>query len=396
MEKLPHTTVDDLGLPDLYVGLYDWVLAHDHLTRRTWLVADGGPEGDLRQARERLAWAVSRIDQRSAEYTAQFSTTTRSGAFAASLGTVSRSHRRAPVVQTSPVFTPVAEIDLSVESASQSLSWHASFSRAAYLGAVQKVKEYIAAGDAYQVNLTQRFDIPLPCDTWELYCILRKINPAPFAAYLHYPELQVLSASPEQFLKVENRKVETRPIKGTRPRGATSLLDRELAQELKGSTKDRAENVMIVDLLRNDLGRVCEIGSVGVTELFELEQYPTVHHLVSTVIGRLPEETDAVDLLRACFPGGSITGAPKIRAMEIIDELEPTERGVYCGAIGYLGHNGCMNTSIVIRTMVVHDGRVYFQVGGGIVADSDPECEYQETLDKAKALVMALQEAREI
>jgi len=185
--------------------------------------------------------------------------------------------------------------------------------------------------------------------------------------------------------------VETRPIKGTRPRGANFEQDQALAQELVNSEKDKAENVMIVDLLRNDLGRVCRIGSIRVPELWVLEAYPTVFHLVSTVVGKLPPDRDNVDLLKACFPGGSITGAPKIRAMEIIDELEPTQRSVYCGAIGYLGFNGAMNTSIVIRTIIAKDSRIYFQVGGGIVADSDPEGEYQETLDKARGLIMALE-----
>lgn len=396
VETLPRTAVDDLVLPDLYVCLYDWVLAHDHLTGRTWLFADGGPEGDLQQANERLAWVRAKLDQRAVQRTAERSMGRASNHEIPWSGRPSRSSGRTLALREPIAPTAVPAVDVTAETAVPHLSLHAGFTHDAYLRAVEKAKEYIAAGDIYQVNLSQRFDVALPCDPWVLYSVLREINPAPYAAYLQFPKLRVLSASPEQFLRVAGGRVETRPIKGTRARGATPWLDRELAQELVRSTKDRAENLMIVDLLRNDLGRVCQIGSVAVPELFQLEQYPTVHHLVSTVVGQLPAEKDPIDLLRACFPGGSITGAPKIRAMEIIDEIEPTERGVYCGAIGYLGHDGCMNTSIVIRTMVERNGRVYFQVGGGIVADSDPESEYQETLDKAKALMMALRKVGSI
>jgi para-aminobenzoate synthetase component 1 len=218
--------------------------------------------------------------------------------------------------------------------------------------------------------------------------------PAPFAAYLDLGELRVLSASPERFLRLDEdgRRVETRPIKGTRPRGLGPMHDLALGRALAESDKDRAENVMIVDLLRNDLSRVCRPGTVRVPELFALEQHPTVHHLVSTVVGELEPQADAVDLLRAAFPGGSITGAPKVRAMEIIAELEPTRRAVYCGSIGYLSRTGAMDTSIVIRTYLALRNQVYFQAGGGIVADSDPEQEYRETLDKARALIEVLSE----
>ena len=211
-----------------------------------------------------------------------------------------------------------------------------------------------------------------------------------YGAYLGFRDVAVASASPELFLRLENGRVETRPIKGTRPRGHTPEADVALAEELRSSEKDRAENVMIVDLLRNDLGRACRVGSVHVPDLFGLETYSTVHHLVSTIRGDLRRDLDAVDLLKACFPGGSVTGCPKIRAMEIIEELEPTRRGVYCGAIGCLGFDGDMDTSIVIRTAVIKDMRAYYQVGGAIVADSDPESEYQETLDKARAFLTAL------
>ncbi|MXY44292.1 MAG: aminodeoxychorismate synthase component I, partial [Dehalococcoidia bacterium] len=265
-----------------------------------------------------------------------------------------------------------------------------NFTREQYVEAVKRVKRYIAAGDIYQANISQRFEANVDTDAWTLYQSLRNTAPAPFGAYLGFPESSVLSASPEQFLRVENDFVETRPMKGTRPRGANNEDDIRLGRELAASEKDRAENIMIVDLLRNDLGRVCQPGTIRVPELFTVEKYPNVHQLVSSVTGRLRPEHDAIDLLKACFPGGSVTGAPKIRAMEIIDEIEPVQRGVYCGAIGYIGFDGSMQLSIPIRTMVAKGQRVYLQVGGGIVADSDPDAEYQETLDKARGGLEAL------
>jgi para-aminobenzoate synthetase component 1 len=267
-----------------------------------------------------------------------------------------------------------------------------NFRPQAYERAVQRVRDYIFAGDVYQVNLSQRFRLPLTGSPFDTYLRLRSRNPAPFAAYIHLPEVQVLSASPERFLRFDpaTRRLQTRPIKGTRPRGRTAAEDRALAQELLASEKDRAENVMIVDLERNDLGRVAEIGSVRVTELASLETFPAVFHLTSSVEATLRQDRDLVDLLLATFPGGSITGAPKIRAMEIIDELEPTARSVYTGAIGYIGFDGSMDLNIAIRTILVKDGVAHFQAGGGIVADSVPEMEYQETLHKARALTETL------
>jgi len=225
---------------------------------------------------------------------------------------------------------------------------------------------------------------------YDLYLRLRQINPAPFACYLEFPELTIVSASPERFLRLQGDFVETRPIKGTRPRGKTEEEDKALSQELITSTKDRAENIMIVDLERNDLGRVCRFGSVKVSEMAIMERFPSVFHLTSTVTGRLRQDKNSIDLLRATFPGGSITGAPKIRAMEIIEELEPTKRSIYTGSIGYIGFNGNIDLNIAIRTFIVKKEKVYFQVGGAIVYDSDPEKEYQETLDKGRALINAL------
>jgi para-aminobenzoate synthetase component 1 len=271
------------------------------------------------------------------------------------------------------------------------VSLHSSFTHAGYLEAVARVREYIFAGDIFQANLSQRFTAPLVEPPWDIYRRLRTRNPAPFAAYLDFEEATVLSASPERFLRVDpGGRVETRPIKGTRPRGVGPEHDAALGQALTESAKDRAENLMIVDLMRNDLSRVCAAGSVRVPELFASEKYATVHHLVSTVVGTLAPGADALDLVRAAFPAGSITGAPKVRAMEIIAELEPVQRGVYCGSIGYWSVTGALDTSVAIRTAVALGDRVYFSAGGGIVADSEAEQEYRETLDKARGMIAAL------
>ena len=346
IERIPTRARDDMALPDMCLGFYDWVLAHDALTGESCLVSTGWPEGAARRARERADWALRRIG-------------------------------RASGASRSPERFEVSGL-------------RSNFTRDAYLAAVRRVKAYLEAGDVYQVNISQRFQGRFVGQPWELYQALRTANPAPFAAYLRTPDLVVLSASPEQFLRVDDRRVETRPIKGTRPRGGAPAADEALARELLASEKDRAENVMIVDLLRSDLGRVCGIGSVQVSSLFALEAHPTVFHLVSTITGRLADDRDAVDLLRAAFPGGSVTGAPKIRAMEIIEELEPTRRGVYCGSIGFISFTGDMNTSIAIRTITVRGDTLEFQVGGGIVADSEPEAEYMETLHKAEGLLKAM------
>jgi para-aminobenzoate synthetase component I len=254
-----------------------------------------------------------------------------------------------------------------------------------------EVIERILAGDIFQANLAQRFEAPVPMgfDHFGFYSQLRKLNAAPFAAYLDHDDFVIASASPERFLQVENGRVETRPIKGTRRRFADPVLDALQARALTESRKDRAENVMIVDLLRNDLSKVCVPGSVQVPQLCGLETFASVHHLVSTVTGRLREGQGAVDLLAAAFPGGSITGAPKVRAMEIITEMERYARGPYCGAIGYIGFDGRMDTSIVIRTASFRAGTCVVQAGGGIVTASDPAAEYDETLDKARAIFAA-------
>jgi para-aminobenzoate synthetase component I len=259
-----------------------------------------------------------------------------------------------------------------------------------YQRAFTKIKAYITAGDCYQVNLAQRFSVKVQGDAWQMYKKLREFSPAPFMAYMNLPlndveQFQVLSNSPERFIQVSGKHVETRPIKGTRPRSSDQKQDLAYSNELLTSTKDKAENVMIVDLLRNDLSKSCALGSVKVTKLFQLQSFANVHHMVSMIIGKLAANKTAADMLRDCFPGGSITGAPKLRAMQIIEELEPHRRSIYCGAIGYIGFDGNMDTNIAIRTAVIAKNNLSFYAGGGIVADSDVSKEYAETLDKASS-----------
>jgi len=363
LERVPRPRYDDYALPDVLLGLYDWVIAWDHPAGRAWVISTGIPErGTARtdRAARRLTFVKERLTDR------------RIGGWADSNSTANR--------LSAPSY-PVPGVP-GVRS---------NFTREGYLDAVARVIEYIFAGDIFQANLSQRLEAPLAGTPLDLYRRLRRRNPAPFAAFLDCGDVVIASSSPERFLRVhDGRQVETRPIKGTRPRGVGPEHDAALALALAESDKDRAENVMIVDLLRNDLSRVCRPGTVRVPELFAIEHYATVHHMVSTVVGELAPEHDGVDLLRAAFPGGSITGAPKVRAMQIIAELEPTARGAYCGAIGYVSVTGALDTNIVIRTYLVLGRDVYFQVGAGIVADSDPEQEYRETLDKARGLVAAL------
>jgi para-aminobenzoate synthetase component 1 len=368
-ERLPSTAIDDLKLPDSYFAFYDTIMAFDHLKARAYLIATGFPEMDEEQ---RLRRARMRLEQ-----TKDWLCPSRS----VIASEAKQSHDRDCFVATAP---PNAKPDRQVRLSS-------NFTREGYVKTVDRVREYIAAGDVFQVNLSQRFEADLEIPPYELYKRLRTVNPAPFASYLNFQGVALVSASPERFLKVQGDRVETRPIKGTRPRGGDIIEDERLARELIRSTKDRAENVMIVDLERNDLGRVCRYGTIKVTELAILETFPTVFHLTSTIVGRLRRGKSNTDLLRATFPGGSITGAPKVRAMQIIDELEPTKRSVYTGSIGYLSFNGDLDINIVIRTFLVKEGRAYFQVGGAIIYDSVAEAEYMETLDKARALIQALQ-----
>lgn len=265
-----------------------------------------------------------------------------------------------------------------------------NFTHSSYASAFAAVKDYLKSGDCYQVNLAQRFSAAATGDALGAYLMLRSLSPAPYSTFLNLPQVQILCASPERFLRVHNGRVETRPIKGTRPRSTDAQQDRRLADELRSHPKDRAENLMIVDLLRNDLGKSCVPGSVRVPKLFEVESYANVHHLVSTVEGKLAAGRDALHVLSDCFPGGSVTGAPKQRAMQIIEQLEHNRRGIYCGAIGYVGFDGNMDSNIVIRTLVYSGDEIRCWVGGGIVADSVCEAEFQETLDKAAAMLTLL------
>jgi para-aminobenzoate synthetase component 1 len=368
LERRPPARHDDLALPGAMFGLYDWAIAWDHAAGACWLVSTGLPA----TGPEAAAIAAERMGQVRA-------------ALARSDLPPARPSAPAPAT---PALAPSYPV-LALESA-EAIGLRSTFTGRGYLSAVQRVREYILAGDIFQANLSQRFEVPFLEAPLPFYLRLRRENPAPFGAYLACDDVTVLSVSPERFLSLTGAQVETRPIKGTRPRGLGPMHDQALGRELTESEKDRAENVMIVDLLRNDLSRVCRPGTVRVPELFTLEQHPTVHHLVSTVLGELNPGVDATELLRATFPGGSITGAPKVRAMEIIAELEPTERGLYCGSIGYISHTGDMDMNIAIRTCVARHGRLYFSGGGGIVADSDPEHEYRETLHKVQGIVRTL------
>ena len=326
VERLPSNAVDDLDLPDCWFGFYDSSLVFDHLERAIWQCSCRRPGG----------------------------------------------------TGVRPVTGATTTCDDTLRT---------NFTRDTYRHAVLRAKEYIAAGDIYQVNLSQRFQCGIDASSSDAYLALREANPAPYCAYLDIGEAQILSSSPECFLKIRDRHVVTRPIKGTRPRDCD-------ANELLQSPKDNAELLMIVDLERNDLGRVCQYGSVWVRELKRVETFATVHHLVATIEGLLRRDVSHVDCVRACFPGGSITGAPKIRAMQIIDELEPHARGVYTGAIGFFGFNGVSHFNIAIRTVVQQGTRLTFHAGGGIVADSDPDAEYDETLAKAQGIFNAIEQLR--
>ena len=340
LERLSSDAVDDLGLPHARLGVYAWALVNDHRRQSTHLVF----HPSLDQAERNRLTTVFETDCQSPQ----------------------------TIFSLSSAFT-------------------ADLKPCEYQDAIERIQQYIQAGDCYQVNFAQRFQTTYSGDPWRAFCLLRDACPTPFAGFMTIEGGAIASVSPERFLRVSGRTVETRPIKGTRPRKLDPQGDQAQADALMASTKDRAENLMIVDLLRNDLGRSCEIGSVRVPELFSLETYPNVHHLVSSVTGRLAADKDALDLLTGAFPGGSITGAPKIRAMEIIDGLEPTRRAIYCGSLLYLDVRGEMDSSIAIRTLLFRKEDVYCWGGGGIVADSAWQAEYQETLDKVSVLLGTLE-----
>ncbi|WP_022941121.1 aminodeoxychorismate synthase component I [Psychromonas hadalis] len=335
-----------LSLPELSVGFYDWALIFDHKKSLFFLVTHPTIK-QLKTSKEqwksRFNWLMSHV----------------------------KPHKTAQPFQLTN-------------------NWSANMDKQQYSEKFNKIQQYILSGDCYQVNLAQRFKASYQGDEYQAYQALLAENRPPFAAFLRLPEQVILSLSPERFLKLTDRIVETKPIKGTRPRFDDLTLDKQSQKALQQSEKDRSENLMIVDLLRNDIGRVCQAGSVKVPTLFEIESFPAVHHLVSTVIGKLDTCYGVEDLLRVCFPGGSITGAPKIRSMEIIAELEPDRRQSYCGSIGYISANGEMDMNIAIRTLVCFEGEIYCWAGGGLVADSQVDAEYQECFDKVSRILPCL------
>jgi aminodeoxychorismate synthase, subunit I (EC 6.3.5.8) len=333
-ETLPQRAEQDLTTPDMAVGIYDWALIADHQLRTLTLIS-------LVNAEQRWRWL------------------------------------QAQAVPQPKTFALTSD-------------WQSNLTFEQYADRFQAVQDYIQAGDCYQVNLAQRFQAHYQGDEWQAFLRLNRDNRAPFSAFIRLPKSVLMSLSPERFLSLQQQEIETRPIKGTLPRLADPDADRLQAEKLAHSEKDRAENLMIVDLLRNDIGRVAVPGSVSVPELFVVEPFPAVHHLVSTIRARLPQHLTATDLLRACFPGGSITGAPKIRAMEIIEELEPQRRNAWCGSIGYISLCGRMDTSITIRTLIAENQQLYCAAGGGLVADSDVELEYQETFHKVNRILPSL------
>ena len=353
VERIPATGRDDLGLDDCIMMFYLGLIAFDHVQHRVWIIrnvfTDG--DGDLR----------SKYD--------------------AAVREIRRTRR-------------MLEKPLPPERharAARRLRIHSNMTKPQYLAAVRKAKSYIRAGDILQVVPSQRFWARTKVDPLEIYRALRVVNPSPYLYFLKLGDVSVVGSSPEMLVKVQGRNAFYRPIAGTLPRGCTEIEDRDLEAKLLADPKERAEHIMLVDLGRNDLGRVCEYGSVKVERLMFVEHYSHVMHLVSSLRGRLRDDVDCFDALMACFPAGTLSGAPKVRAMEIIDELEPTRRGIYAGAILYLDFSGNLDSCIALRTLVATGGRVYIQAGGGIVADSVPECEYQESVNKARALVTALE-----
>ena len=338
-EQLPQTASADLTTPDMAVGLYDWALVADHHRQTLTLITH-------QQHEARRDWLL-----------------------------------------TLPTAQPTEDFTLTSE-------WQSNMTPAQYGEKFDSIQQYLQAGDCYQVNLAQRFTASYRGDEWQAFTLLNQQNRAPFSAFLRLEQSAILSLSPERFLELQQGEIETRPIKGTLPRLAEAEADRRQAEKLAASPKDRAENLMIVDLLRNDIGRVAQPGTVKVPQLFVVEPFPAVHHLVSTIRAQLKPELNASDLLRACFPGGSITGAPKVRAMEIIEELEPQRRNAWCGSIGYLSLCGRMDTSITIRTLIAEQGQLFCSAGGGIVADSNQQAEYQETYDKVNRILPYLRDQR--
>ncbi|SMB96334.1 aminodeoxychorismate synthase, subunit I [Desulfonispora thiosulfatigenes DSM 11270] len=342
IENIPKTTIDDVNIPDIYFNFYKGSIVIDNILNKVYAghLKDAECESYFEFVTEKI------IKGKTANF--------------------------------------------NDEKLTKNKNIKANFSKQAYLDTIKKVRNYIKQGEVYEVNLTQRMECPLNKESYDIYQNLRKINKAPFSAFMNLEGITILSSSPERFIKIKDRNIETRPIKGTMRRGRTKEEDEQNKTFLQNSEKDQAENLMIVDLVRNDLSKICKKRTVKVQDLFKIEEYPTVFQLVSTVAGKLKDEVDIVECLQATFPGGSITGAPKIRSMEIIDELEPNQRNIYTGSIGYLGYDGNMDLNIVIRTIVIKENKAYFGVGGAITWDSNEEEEYRETLDKGHALMRVL------
>jgi para-aminobenzoate synthetase component 1 len=373
--RLPRKAGNDLELPDCLVGFYDSLVVFDHQLGTTWVIATGldhSGSRDSGRAAAQLKFWLERLDATSAQQ---------------HLPDLTRTRGIREGIAVLPETLPIETSESGLLTAHGIVS---NLSRSRFIELVRRAQAYIRSGDVYQVNLSQRLSAPGPYTGAAFFRSLTDMSPAPFSAYMDGGEFELISSSPELFLRLTGAQIRTRPIKGTRPRGADPAQDSQFSYQLQTSSKEMAELVMITDLLRNDLGRVCEFGSVHVPELARLERFAQVQHLVSTVEGTLREGVTHLGALAACFPGGSITGAPKIRAMEIIDELEPSARGPYTGALGYLGFNRESQLAMTIRTMVLKDDVAHFQVGAGIVADSDPEAEYAETLAKARGFIEAL------
>ncbi len=355
VENLPNLALDDLNLPDSIFFFCSIFLVFDHVEEKAQAMVMADEDGawgiPYRVAKERLSGIIEELNK------------------------------------------PLQP--LRAGSGGGQTNWTSNFNKEQFMKVVGEAKEYIKAGDIYQVNLSQRLATPVRSSPLAIYSILRELNPSPFAGFFDFGDWHLVSCSPERLVKATQGEVETRPIAGTIRRGRDEVEDSRLKHQLTADTKERAEHIMLVDLERNDLGRVCEYGSVKVDELLTTESYSHVSHIVSNVSGKLRSECNNFDLMRACFPGGTITGCPKVRAMEIIEELEPVKRGPYTGSMGYLGFNGDIDLNIIIRTLVIKDGAAYVQAGAGIVADSDPEREFYESLYKAEALIQATTLAEE-
>jgi anthranilate synthase component 1 len=358
-EHLPNAPHDDRGLPDLSFAFYDHMIVFDNVAKTVTVVV----LADVREHRSNLRAAYDRACARVDALVARLS---------------------------APDPTPLAMADIDT-SGSPSIPYQSNFDQPAFEAAVRTCVEYIRAGDIFQVVISQRLELAIQCDPFEIYRTLRIVNPSPFMFFLRTPEVTLVGSSPEIMVRVVDKKVTVRPLAGTRPRGTTEEEDRRLGEELLADEKERCEHVMLVDLGRNDVGRIAKYRSVQLSDVMVIERYSHVMHITSNVTGELRDDCDAFDALRACLPAGTVSGAPKVRAMEIIDEIEPHRRGPYAGAVGYIDYGGNMDTCIALRTMVVQNGKAYIQAGAGIVADSDPATEFQETLNKARGLLKAVE-----